>query len=152
MYDLTTLYFLGVFSYHSIIIIYYHIKVRFFQMAGLFSLSILVAAFSSLGLGLIITTATLRYRDFKYVMPFFLQAFFFVSPVVYPLAVKSHGTLKFIMSLNPLAGAINIARASFSDKAADWNMIGFTVAITFFLFIVGLTLFRRFESQYSDLL
>jgi lipopolysaccharide transport system permease protein len=122
------------------------------KFTGLLSLSILITSGASMGIGLIIASATIKYRDFRYVMPFLLQAIFFISPVVYPLSLYSSEPLRFMLSLNPLAGAIHLGRSALSNSAVDWNLAVFSALITLFLLIVGLTFFRRMESQYSDLL
>jgi lipopolysaccharide transport system permease protein len=135
-----------------LLIIYYHINVSFLRFTGLFSLSVVITTGASFGTGLIVSAATIRYRDFRYVMPFFLQAFFFVSPVVYPLALFGSDSLRFVLSLNPLASAITLARASLTGHQVDWHFVLPGTLITVFLLIAGLTLFRRNETYYSDLL
>jgi lipopolysaccharide transport system permease protein len=137
---------------YILMILYYHIHIDILKFAGLMLLSILITSGASLGLGLIISSATIKYRDFRYIMPFLLQAFFFVSPVVYSLSLLDSGPLRLILSLNPLAGAINLGRSALSINAVDWNMAIYSILVTILLIVSGLTIFRRMESQYSDLL
>jgi lipopolysaccharide transport system permease protein len=137
---------------YLIMIFYYDLEIGFLKFTGLLFISILITSCASFGIGLIIASATIKYRDFKYVMPFFLQTFFFLSPVVYPLSLFSSEPLRLILSLNPLAGAISISRSALSNTAVDWNPAVYGILMTIFLLIAGLTLFRRMESQYSDLL
>jgi lipopolysaccharide transport system permease protein len=136
----------------ALLIIYYHININILRFSALFSLSIVITTASSFGTGLIVSAATIRYRDFRYVMPFVLQAFFFVSPIVYPLSMFSSDSLRTLLSLNPLAGAVTLARASFTGNQVDWQIIYPGALVTIFLLIAGLTLFRRNEAYYSDLL
>jgi lipopolysaccharide transport system permease protein len=133
-------------------IFYFKMDINILRFSGLLALSILITSGSSFGIGLIIASATIKYRDFKYVLPFFLQAFFFVSPVVYSLSLYSSEPLRFILSINPLAGAINLSRSALSLNAVDWTLPIYSVFVTIFIVIAGLTFFRRMESQYSDLL
>jgi lipopolysaccharide transport system permease protein len=137
---------------YILMILYYNIDINILKFSGLLSLSILITSGSSFGIGLIIASATIKYRDFRYVLPFFLQAIFFISPVVYPLSLFSSEPLKFILSLNPLTGAINMVRSVLSNNAVDWNLALYSAIATILLLIAGLTFFRRMESQYSDLL
>jgi len=137
---------------YVLMIFYYGLNIGFLKFSGLLLLGILITSGASFGIGLIIASATIKYRDFRYVLPFFLQAVFFISPVVYPLSLYSSAPLKFILSLNPLAGAINLIRSALSDNAADWSLTAYSALVTFLILIAGLTLFRRMESQYSDLL
>jgi lipopolysaccharide transport system permease protein len=144
--------FLMTFIVYILLIVHYKIEISFLKFTGLMLLSIVISACASFGIGLIIASATIKYRDFRYILPFFLQAFFFISPVVYPLSLYSSEPLRIILSLNPLAGAININRYALSNNAVDWDPAIYGVLMAFLLLIVGLTLFRRMESQYSDML
>jgi lipopolysaccharide transport system permease protein len=137
---------------YILMIIYYDLDINILKFSGLLSLSILITSGASLGIGLIIASATIKYRDFKYVLPFLLQAFFFISPVVYSFSLYSSLPLRFILSLNPLAGAINLSRSALSNHPVDWSLASYSAIVAIFLLIAGLTIFRRMESQYSDLL
>ena len=137
---------------YIILIIYFHVPFLSFTFFGYLVISILITIISSFGIGLIIASATIKYRDFRYVVPFFLQAIFFLSPVVAPLSLYGSGKLHYFLSLNPLAGAINLNRAVLSDNIANWHEVLLSTGIMFILFITGITLFRRMESQYADLL
>jgi lipopolysaccharide transport system permease protein len=136
----------------ALLIVYYHTDINLLRFAGMFSLSIAITISASLGAGLLVSAATIRYRDFRYVMPFFLQAFFFISPVVYPLGLFGSDSFRMVMSLNPLAGALDLARASLTGNPPDWQAVIPGAVITILLLFAGLTLFRRNESYYSDLL
>jgi lipopolysaccharide transport system permease protein len=137
---------------YILMILWYGLDISFLRFFALMFLSILLTLGASFGIGLFIASATAKYRDFRYVMPFLLQAFFFVSPVVFPLSLINSEGLRFILSLNPLAGAINLARSALTNNAVIWDTTIYSVIITLFLVIAGLTYFRKMESQYSDLL
>jgi lipopolysaccharide transport system permease protein len=134
------------------LVLYYGPDISYLRFVGLFSLSTFITLAASFGTGLIVSSATIRYRDFRYVMPFFLQALFFISPVVYPLGLFGSDSLKMVLSLNPLAGALVLARASLTGNPVDWQAIIPGAVTTVLLLFSGLTLFRRNESFYSDLL
>ncbi len=133
-------------------IFYYSLDISILKFLGLLPLSIMITLAASFGFGLIIASATIIYRDFRYIMPFVLQALFFVSPVVYPLSLYSSEPLRFILSLNPLAGAVTLARSALTNSPVDWNLTIYSALAAILLLITGFTLFRRMESQYSDLL
>jgi lipopolysaccharide transport system permease protein len=137
---------------YLLMIFYYDLEISLFKFSGLLLLSILITSCASFGLGLIIASATIKYRDFRYVMPFFLQAFFFVSPVIYPLTLINSGQLRFLLSINPLSGAINLARSALTNSAVNWDLTLYSSLAAILLVIAGLTFFHRMESQYSDLL
>jgi lipopolysaccharide transport system permease protein len=135
-----------------LMIFYYDLEISLLRFSVLLFLSILITSGASFGLGLIIASTTIKYRDFRYVMPFFLQTFFFISPVIYPLTLFNSGSLRFILSLNPLSGAINLTRAALTSSAVNWDLTIYSALITVLLLITGLTLFQTMESQYADLL
>jgi lipopolysaccharide transport system permease protein len=137
---------------YLLVIFYYNLDISLLRFSGLLLLSMLITSCASFGIGLIIASATIRYRDFRYVIPFFLQAFFFISPVIYPLSLFNTGQLRFFLSLNPLTGAINLARSALTNYAVNWDLTIYSILITVFLVITGLIFFQRMESQYSDLL
>jgi len=82
-----------------LMIFHYNLNINYLYLFTLLILSILITLGASLGIGLIIASATVKYRDFRYVMPFFLQAFFFISPIVFPLSLFNSHPLKFVLSL-----------------------------------------------------
>jgi lipopolysaccharide transport system permease protein len=135
-----------------LMILYYDMNINILKFSGLLFLSILITSGASLGIGLIIASATVKYRDFRYVIPFLLQSFFFVSPVIYPLTLIDSGQIRFLLSLNPLTGALNLSRSALTNSEVNWDLTMYSVLVTMILVITGLTFFRRMESQYSDLL
>jgi lipopolysaccharide transport system permease protein len=137
---------------YFVLIIRYGVDISLPRLFGFLSISIFLTLISSFGIGLIIASATIKYRDFRYIVPFFLQALFFVSPVVYPLTLYNSEPLRYFLSLNPVAGAINLARSALTGYPADWNMILVSSIVTLIILITGLTMFSRVESQYSDML
>lgn len=137
---------------YIILIFYYQTPVFSFSFFGFLLISIFITMFSSFGIGLIIASATIKYRDFRYVVPFFLQAMFFLSPIIAPLSLYGNGKLHRLLSLNPLAGAINLNRTALSNGIVDWQEILLSLVIVFILVITGVIIFRRMEFQYADLL
>jgi lipopolysaccharide transport system permease protein len=137
---------------YVLIIFYYDMQINILKFISFLSLSVLITLISAFGLGLIIASASIKYRDFRYIVPFFLQAFFFVSPVIVPLSLYGTGKLSFILSLNPLAGAINLSRSALTNNVVDWQGIIFSIVTSILLLFIGITFFRKTESQYADLL
>jgi lipopolysaccharide transport system permease protein len=137
---------------YLVLIAYYHLHIDVIKLVCLLPLSILLILCSSFGFGLIISSATLKYRDFRYVVPFFIQAFFFVSPVVVPISLYGSGRLGFLLSLNPLAGAINLGRAALTNNVVQLDLVLYSAFVTLVLLVAGLLFFRRVDSQYADLL
>lgn len=101
------------------------------------------------GLGLMLSALNVRYRDVKYVVPFFTQMALFVTPVLYPLSHVPH-KLRAVLLLNPMAGLMEGFRHALLGSSASWPIIGTSLAVSLLLFVAGLYVFRRMERTFAD--
>jgi lipopolysaccharide transport system permease protein len=93
-----------------------------------------------------------KYRDVRFILPFFIQMLLFLTPVIYPVSLIPE-RLQWLIYLNPMAGVITLARASFlGTTVVDWNSIGLSALVAIGLFIIGLTYFRKTERFFADVL
>ncbi len=103
------------------------------------------------GLGFWLSSICVKYRDVKFVLPFFIQLLLFVSPVIYPAAIVGEN-LRWLLYLNPLTGLINAHRACLLGYTPiDWHGLGIAVALTLVLFITGILYLKRTEKYLADL-
>jgi lipopolysaccharide transport system permease protein len=120
----------------------------------------LLAFMAALGPGLLITAVNVKYRDFRYIIPFIIQIGIYVSPVMYSSAVvKQHIAQKFpsltlLYSLNPMVGVIDGFRwALLGGKGGvSWPSFALSVAVTIILAFVGVWYFRRTERTFADVI
>lgn len=103
------------------------------------------------GLGLTLSAMNVRYRDIKYVVPFFTQMAFFLTPIVYSLE-NAPPKLKMILSLNPMSGMIEGMRFAMLGSPVSWTVVWTSMISSLILFIVGLFYFRRMERTFSDVI
>ena len=114
---------------------------------------ILLALLASLGPGLWITALNVRYRDFRYVIPFIVQFGLYVSPVGFSSSVIPDGW-RFLYSLNPLVGVIDGFRWCIMGGGRTIYWPGFLLSminVGFFLW-VGISRFRKMENTFADLI
>jgi lipopolysaccharide transport system permease protein len=91
------------------------------------------------------------YRDFQYVVPFLLQAAFFVSPVVYQTDTLIPADWRSLYALNPLAGAIDGFRWAITDQGVfPWTTVGVSIPLSALVLGSGLVYFRRIERTLAD--
>ncbi len=109
------------------------------------------AAVASTSVGLTLAALNVKYRDIRYVIPFLIQALLFLTPVFYPVSITSNHWMQLALKLNPIAGAIEIFRGSFSDYAIDWNTVGLSGISCFVFLIIGVFIFRKTEAYFADL-
>jgi lipopolysaccharide transport system permease protein len=112
-----------------------------------------LATLASLGPSLFITALNVKYRDFRYIIPFIIQFGLYVSPVGFSSAVVPE-KWRFWYSLNPIVGAIDGFRWCLLGKNSPLNFTDFSsglVMIVLFLWL-GIAYFRRTERTFADLI
>ncbi|MEJ7655050.1 MAG: ABC transporter permease [Chloroflexia bacterium] len=105
----------------------------------------------AIGVGLLISALTVRYRDVRHALPFVLQIWMFASPIIYPQSVVPV-KWQWVLKLNPLTGVIEGFRSALVGREFDWLSLGLAAAISFSLLIVGALVFRRLERVFADLI
>jgi lipopolysaccharide transport system permease protein len=119
-------------------------------------LLLLLAFATALGVGMWLSALNVQYRDVKYVLPFFIQLWLFVTPVIYPASrvttkLVQLGLPAWIYGLNPMVGVVEGFR---------WSLLGVgtrpgpvilaSAAVTAVLLISGAFYFRRMERTFAD--
>lgn len=115
-------------------------------------LFVVMAFLASLGPGLWITALNVKYRDFRYVIPFIVQFGLYVSPIGFSSSVIPE-EWRLAYSLNPVVGVIDGFRWAILGES-DIYLPGFAVSclvIAFFLWL-GIRQFRRMEKSFADLI
>jgi lipopolysaccharide transport system permease protein len=114
---------------------------------------ILLALLVSLGPGLWITALNVKYRDFRYIIPFVVQFGLYVSPVGFSSKIVPE-QWRLLYSLNPMVGVINGFRWCILGGNSPIYMPGFllSLSITAFFLYLGLTRFRKMEKNFADLI
>ena len=114
---------------------------------------ILLALLASLGPGLWITALNVKYRDFRYVIPFVVQFGLYVSPVGFSTNVIPHDW-RLLYSLNPLVGVIDGFRWSIlgGNSPIHWPSFVLSMVIVAFILWLGIRQFRKMEKTFADLI
>jgi lipopolysaccharide transport system permease protein len=130
--------------------IYYH----FIPNIGilLFPLLVGLTFLCAVGVGLWLSALNVQYRDIRYVIPFLIQLWMFVSPVIYPVSMVKE-KYQWLLALNPMGGVINAYRASLlGHMPINWSLLGLSTVIIIILFLSGLYYFRRMEKTFADVI
>ncbi|MEO5716866.1 MAG: ABC transporter permease [Luteolibacter sp.] len=114
---------------------------------------VVVAFLASLGPGLWITALNVKYRDFRYVIPFIVQFGLYVSPVGFSSSVISE-KWRLLYSLNPMVGVIDGFRWCLlgGQSPIDWQAFGLSLGVTAFFLWLGIRQFRKTEKSFADLI
>ena len=111
----------------------------------------LLGVLASLGTGLWITAMNVRYRDFRYVIPFLVQFGLYVSPVGFSSSVIPE-QWRLVYALNPMVGVIDGFRWCLLGAAIDWREVAVSLAVVAASLWIGVSQFRRFEKTFADVL
>ncbi|NQV88642.1 MAG: ABC transporter permease [Parcubacteria group bacterium] len=112
---------------------------------------LLITFMTSIGLGLFLAAINVKYRDVRYVLPFFIQMLLFVTPVIYPASIA--GKYSWILAINPMTGVIQSARAALLGTAPiNWLLIGLSFLAGLVLLIVGTYVFKKVERYFADII
>lgn len=115
-------------------------------------LFVLVAMLTALGVGLILSTANVKYRDVGHAIPFLIQIWMFLSPIVYPVSLVPE-QWKVLYGLNPMAGVIEGFRWALLGKAVpDLMVMGASIVVFIGVLIGGLAYFRKMEREFADVI
>jgi lipopolysaccharide transport system permease protein len=93
--------------------------------------------------------ATAEYRDVRYVVPFVLQLWLFVTPVIYPVSLVPPDW-RFLLFVNPLTGLIEAFRAAFLGLPFAWPAALASLALAVGAFLLGCAYFRLVERRLAD--
>ncbi len=146
---LTRLVDLGISFVILIILMFYYHFVPSLASIFIFPILILVSALAALGLGLFFASLNIKYRDVRYILPFFIQLMMFVTPVVYSSSIL--GDYGWILAINPMAGVIKTARSEFLHSyATNWLQFGLSILACLVIFIIGWLYFRAVEKYSVD--
>ncbi len=104
------------------------------------------------GLGLFFSAINVKYRDIRYIIPFFIQLLLFLTPVIYPTSIiKSSG--KFLFIFNPMAAVIESMRSVISGNLSiDFLGLGIATLISLVIFFFGLAFFNATEKFFADII
>jgi lipopolysaccharide transport system permease protein len=116
----------------------------------LFPVLILMMALLGLGLGLIITALTTKYRDLSFLVVFGVQLLMYATTVIYPLSAAP-GKLKSLIELNPMTGIIEAFRYSFLG-AGEVNVgtLGYSIIFAITVMLIGVVIFNKTERTFVD--
>lgn len=105
---------------------------------------------ASLGIAYMLSALTVSYRDFRFVIPFLVQAWQFLSPVVYPSSIVPE-KYRLLFALNPMTGAIEAFRWATLGTPLPWSTLVVSTLSSLILFGVGVMYFRKTERRFADI-
>jgi lipopolysaccharide transport system permease protein len=116
----------------------------------LFPILVLQMALLGLGLGLVITALTTKYRDLAFLISFGVQLMMYATTVIYPLSAAP-ANYKWLIELNPMTGIIEAFRFGFLGQGElTFSSFGYSVAFTLVALVLGVIIFNKTEKTFVD--
>jgi lipopolysaccharide transport system permease protein len=113
-------------------------------------LLLLMMAALGLGLGVIVSALTTRYRDLIIVVGFGVQLLMYATPVIYPLSVLPEPYRSW-MALNPIAPVMELFRYAYLGAGTvSLAMLAYSIAITTVILFIGVLMFNKVERTFMD--
>jgi lipopolysaccharide transport system permease protein len=112
-------------------------------------LFILLAFFCAFGVGLYLTAVNVKYRDFRYIIPFIIQFGLFITPIGFSSSAIAE-KWRIWYSLNPMVGVIDGFRWCILGDPMNWQSFFVSIAITGIFLWLGIHYFRKMEKSFAD--
>ncbi len=134
-----------------IIMAWYHFVPDFRML--LLPLFLILAFLASFGAGLWFSALNVKYRDFRYVVPFLVQFGLYISPVGFSSSIVPE-KWRMLYFLNPMVGVIDGFRWAIMGDAFPvyWPGLALSTSLTLLIFIGGLFYFRNMERSFADVI
>src|SRR5688572_14816503 len=113
--------------------------------------ALIICIIATLGPGCLLAALNVKYRDFRYVIPFLVQILFFLTPVIYPVSLIKHPVLQYLLVMSPMYAAVEIFRYPISGVELNITFLTVSLSSGIVLLLGGLVYFKRTEDFFADL-
>jgi lipopolysaccharide transport system permease protein len=113
-------------------------------------LLVIIMGLLSLGLGMIFSALTTKYRDLAMLLAFGVQLLMYATPVIYPLSSIT-GRSRIIIMANPMTSVVETFRYAFLGSGTfSWSALGYSTLITVVVLLIGTIIFNRVQKSFTD--
>jgi lipopolysaccharide transport system permease protein len=105
----------------------------------------------ALGIGLLFSALTVKYRDIRFALPFLVQVWMFATPVIYPASLVPQ-KWRWVLALNPVTGIVEGFRSALFGLPFAWGFLLYSAVFSLVMIIYAAFSFRRLERLFADLI
>jgi len=130
----------------------YNIGMNLYML--LFPLLVFMIAGISFGVGIIVSSITIKYRDLNILITFAIGLLMYITPVIYPLSAipERYKAFSLIIQLNPLSSVIETFRfAVLGTGTFSWASLTYSFIFTIVIMLVGISTFNKVERKFVDI-
>ncbi|MDX2034607.1 MAG: ABC transporter permease [Blastocatellia bacterium] len=114
----------------------------------------LLTSLLAMGVGMLLASLNVQYRDIRYVIPFLVTFWMFATPIIYPASMMT-GIYRRLLQLNPMTGFIEAWRVALlggvNGARFDWGSLGVSAGMTGIVLLVAFRHFRQTEKAFADI-
>lgn len=111
---------------------------------------VMLTALLALGVGMWLSALNVKYRDVRFALPFLVQLWMFVSPVIYPTSFLPQ-RWRLLFAVNPMTGIIEGFRSALFGHAFNWTALAVATTIALAVLVYASFSFRRMEKSFADI-
>jgi len=132
------------------LVLWYHLPVDWTIL--LWPVLVVLMTMLSLGVSMFLAALNVKYRDVKYAVPFGIQLWLFITPVIYPTSMVP-AKLQWLLALNPAGGIIEAFRHAIAPThPMPWSLLGISSAVTVAVFVLAYRYFTNTERGFADIM
>ena len=113
-------------------------------------LALMITVVATLGPGCLLAALNVKYRDFRYVIPFLIQILFFLTPVIYPVSMLTHPALQYILVVSPMYAAVELFRLPLTGADVNSTFLLISLSSGSIFLLTGALYFRKSEDYFAD--
>jgi len=134
------------------LVFYYQFDIDVAKVFLILPMCLILTVVATFGSGLSLAALNVKYRDFKYIIPFLIQTLYFLSPVIYSVSSIPKVTwMRVIYSLNPMMAPIYLSRSLLNGLPLDTMLVGISCLSNLLLLMLGIYFFKKSEAYFADI-
>lgn len=142
--------FIMAFLLFALVLLYYKQPVAINALVY-WPVSLFLSMLATLGLGCWLAALNVKYRDFRYVIPFLVQILFFVTPIIYPTSIIDFPYLQYVVASSPMYAAVEFFRFPLTSEMGSPTLVYLSLTTNVLLLIIGIIYFKRTEDYFADI-
>ncbi|MFN5324376.1 MAG: ABC transporter permease [Bacteroidota bacterium] len=142
--------FLMAFMIYIVVLLIYQVPIDLLVFIPALLGAVIITTLTTFGLGSFLSALNIKFRDFKYVIPYSVQVLLFLSPVIYPASIVTDPIARILMALNPLTGAIGLLRYSMGGPPVEGLVMVVSCICAVLYLAFGVLYFKKSESYFAD--